>query len=65
MRALLGHGLVRAQLVLALEQRGARGERVGVQLAAADGAADEHHREDGNPGEEQCVVEVCVGPDAT
>jgi hypothetical protein len=43
--ALLGHRLVRAQLVLALEQLGARGERVGAQLAPADRAADEHHRE--------------------
>ena len=51
-RALLGHRLVRAQLVLALEQLGARGERVGAQLAAADGAADEHHREDRGPGED-------------
>ena len=48
-RALLGHRLVRAQLVLALEQLGARGERVGAQLAPADGAADEHHREDRDP----------------
>ena len=47
--ALLGHRLVGAQLVLALEQLGARGERVGAQLAAADGAADEDHREDREP----------------
>ena len=47
--ALLGHRLVGAQLVLALEQLGARGERVGAQLAAADGAADEHHRERSGP----------------
>ena len=51
--ALLGHRLVGAQLVLALEQLGARGERVGAQLAPADGAADEHHREDRSPGEDR------------
>ena len=36
---------LRAQLVLALEQLGARRQRVGAQLAPAHGAADEHHRE--------------------
>ncbi len=56
--ALLGHRLVRAQLVLALEQLGAGGERVGAQLAAADGAADEDHREDRGPREDGDAVDV-------
>jgi hypothetical protein len=43
---ILGHGLDRAQLVLALEQLRARGERVD-RATAADRAADEHHGEIG------------------
>jgi hypothetical protein len=60
--ALLGHRLVRAQLVLALEQLGSGGERFRAHLAAADGAADEDHREDREPGEDARVLDVRVGP---
>ena len=42
---------LRAQLLLALEQLGARGQRLGAQLAAADGAADEDHRDERDDGE--------------
>jgi hypothetical protein len=49
-----------AQLVLALEQRGARGQRVGLELAAPDGAAHEDHREDRGPGEDRDAVELRV-----
>ena len=58
--ALLGDRLIGAQLVLALEQLGARSERVGAQLAAADGAANEDHREDRGPGEDRDAADLRV-----
>jgi hypothetical protein len=56
--ALLGHRLVGAQRVLALEQLGARGERLGLELASADRPAEEQHGDDRDDREEHRVARV-------